>query len=265
MIKGFNRFVKESVENKGKGPGNQDLFPSAPKKQTINRAIPTMDFLRIGKHILTSKIDGFIDSVQNESIFITDRITGEITKYSLKEVLRELTKSKDGKPGQSTVQGFEGTPVWATKQKIYEANKDEYERERQRSPEYEPDEVETEEEQELGQEEEPEGPDEVEIGGDEEDEVDDIKNQTRSQAERNKLLYGTEDNPLGLPNKGMRREMPNESWIDYWDSFNKKQVQLVKESIEEEVDDEEDDVKIVRGTEDNPLPERRRPKIESYD
>lgn len=255
MIKRFDRFVKESVENKGKGPGNQDLFPSAPKKQTINRAIQTMDFLRVGKHILTNKIDGFIDSVQNENVFITDRITGETKKYDLKEVIKELTKSKNQKPGSSTVQGFEGTPAWATKQKIYENQK-------QRSPEGDPDELEQEQEQEqeLGTEEEPEPP-EVEIGGDEEDDVDN-KLQNKSQAERNKLLYGTEDNPLGLPNKGTRREMPNESWMNYWDKFNKNQVKLVTESLDEI---EEDDIKIIRGTEDNPKPERRMPKIESYD
>lgn len=262
MIKNFNKFVKESVENKGKGPGNQDLIPSAPKKQTINRSIQTMDFLRIGKHISTPKIDGFIDSVQNESIYITDRITGEIKKYTLKEVLKELTKSKDN-PNSSSVQGFEGTPAWATKQKIYEATED-YERER--SPEYEPDEVGTEQEQE-----EEFGPDqeEIEIGGDEEeDDVQeddgDVKNQSQNQAERNKLLYGTEDNPLGLPNKGVRRSSPNESWKKYWEKYN-QQIEMVKEQLEEELDEEEE-VKIVRGTEDNPLPAKgsRKPKIENY-
>jgi hypothetical protein len=258
MIKNFDKFVKESVENKGKGPGNQDLIPLAPKKQTINRAIPAMDFLRVGKHILTSKIDGFIDSVQNESIFITDRITGETKKYTLKEILKELTKTKD-KPTPSIVKGFEGTPAWATKQKIYE------DYERQLSPEYEPDELGTEQEQE-----EEFGPDqeEIEIGADEEeDDVqddDDVKNQTQNQAERNKLLYGTEDNPLGLPNKGVRRSSPNENWKKYWEKYS-QQIEIVKEQLEEEID-EEDEVKIVRGTEDNPLPVkgRRKPKIENY-
>ena len=78
----------------------------------------------------------------------------------------------------------------------------------------------------------------------------------------NKLDYGTEDNPEGT-NKGTKREVPNESWIKYWNSFNEKQVKLITEDLEEEID-EEDEVKIIRGTEDNPIPDNRRPKIENY-
>ncbi len=264
MIKRFNNFVKESVENKGKGVGGDtDLFPKAPLKQTINRAIPTMDFLRVGKHILTKKIDGFIDSVQNESIYITDRMTGETKKYTLKEVLKELTQKKDDKPGSSTVQGFEGAPAWATKQKIYESFDDEYEPERER--ELDPDEVEVAEEQDLeyGDEEEPE---EIERGTDEEEDADEENPDTKSMLRglnSNKIRFGTEDNPEGLPNKGNKRDMPNESWVNYWESFNQKQVKLVTEDLDEM--EEEDEVKIVRGTEDNPLPERKKTKIESYE
>ncbi len=287
MIKGFDKFVKESVENKGKGVGGgQDLFPSAPFKQTINRSNPTMDFLRVGKHILTKKIDGFIDSVQNEGIFITDRITGEIKKYTLKEVLKELTQNKDDK-GPSTVQGFEGTPAWAVKQKIYESNDDDtvllgetYEPQRQREFMPDPDEVETQQEQELeyGSEEEPE----IEYGDEEEDDNDggndadlgedapdnapsnNINNLNINNAEKRKLLHGTEDNPEGLPNKGNSREMPNESWVNYWENFNQKQVKLVTEDLEEEDEVEEDEVEV-RGTEDNPIPARRKTKIENYE
>jgi hypothetical protein len=115
MIKNYKNFIGESVENKGKGPGNNDLFPSTPFKQTLNRPNQTMDFLRVGKHILTSKIDGFIDSVQNENIFITDRLTGEIKKYTLKEVLREMTKAKPVEGKNTPVEGFTGTPRWAQK------------------------------------------------------------------------------------------------------------------------------------------------------
>jgi hypothetical protein len=86
MIKRYDKFVKESFSNKGKGPGNQDLIPSAPKKQIINRAIPSMDFLRIGKHILTPKIDGFIDSVQNENIFIW--------RHTMAQAENSFTKNK---------------------------------------------------------------------------------------------------------------------------------------------------------------------------
>lgn len=115
MIKNYKNFIGESVENKGKGPGNNDLFPSTPFKQKLNHPNQTMDFLRIGKHILTSKIDGFIDSVQNENIYITDRLTGETKKYTLKEVLREMTKTKPIEGKNTPVEGFAGTPKWAQK------------------------------------------------------------------------------------------------------------------------------------------------------
>jgi len=283
MIKNFDKFVKESVENKGKGPGNQDLFNSAPKKQVINRAIPTMDFLRVGKHILTKEIDGFIDSVQNESIFITDRMTGEIKKYTLKEVLKELTSGKEDK-ASSTIQGFEGTPAWAKKQKIYEADqkknlepkdnvvnpdddleytnddedKDEDDDEEidtdevneeldpQRQRQFEPDEVEVETLEEE---------DTVELSDDEEDELSDDEEEDVD----NRKLFGTEDNPEGV-NKGNKREMPNENWIKYWENFNNKHTKLILEEIEEE-----DEVELIRGTEDNPLPTRKKTKFESYE
>lgn len=291
MIKRFNSFVKESVENKGKGVGgSQDLFPSAPKKQTINGSNPTMDFLRIGKHIFTNKIDGFIDSVQNENIFITDRISGEIKKYSLSEVLRELTQKKGIEPDSTTVQGFEGTPAWAVKQKIYEDNTiligETYEPEREREFMPEPDEVETQQEQELeyGDEEEDdliEYGDEEEDGGDNESDLDDapankvesdlspvaqINKLNVSNAEKMKLLHGTEDNPEGTPNGGNNRSMPNESWKSYWSSYDQNQINLVTEDLEEEDEEEEIEIPIVRGTEDNPIPASgRKTKIESYE
>lgn len=268
MIKNFDKFVKESVENKGKGVGGDtDLFPSAPKKSVINRAIPTMDFLRIGKHIQTKKIDGFIDSIQNESIYIADRITGEIKKYTLKEVIKELTKPKEDKKDYP-VSGFEGTPAWAKKQKVNEDYAPELE------PEQDPAETEVaeEEEFELGSEEEYEEPDEFEIGTEEENEGGDTdQEQHDNDAEptnvlSNKIKFGTEDNPMGLPNKGNRREMPNESWAKYWNNFD-QQTRLINESLEslEEEAEREEEVPIIRGTEDNPLPDRRKTKIESYE
>jgi hypothetical protein len=258
MIKKFDAFVNESKENKGKGiGGDTDLFPSAPKKQVINRSIPTMDFLRIGKHIQTKKIDGFIDSIQNESIFIADRMTGEIKKYSLREVMRELTKVKEEKP-ITTVQGFEGTPVWATKQKIYES--DEFDettiggdvygsKEEDPIDAFSPDD------------DEDKDPDyiDIELGDDEEDDDDDDTINT----DEGTTDFGTEDNPEGT-NDGTKREMPNESWIKYWKSFNQKQIKLVTEDLEEELDEEEE-APIIRGTEDNPLPDKKRAIIESYE
>lgn len=255
MIKKYNKFVKESIGIKGKGPGNDDLIPSAPKKQSINPAIPSMDFLRVGKHILTNNIDGFIDSIQNKNVFIIDRLTQEIKKYTFKEIIREITRFKGEKENPSIVQGFEGTPAWAVKQKIYEQK---YETEQEL-------EFGTEEEDYFNEEDDDFNP--MDIYGEDKYDIpveDTISFQNQSAAEQSKLLYGTEDNPLGLPNKGIPAEMKNEKWITYWDKFNKKQIKLVRESIEDE-EEEEDEVKIVRGTEDNPLPDKSITKIESYE
>ena len=278
MIKDFNKFVKESVENKGKGVGgSQDLFPSTPKKQTINRAIPTMDFLRIGKHIQTKKIDGFIDSVQNESIFITDRITGETKKYTLKEVLKELTGKKDNLTAQP-VKGFEGTPVWATKQKIYESDQkiededptDELEySDNENKDEFDDEEIDTDEvkesfypdrEREFDEQEkevQQQQAEELELGDEEIEELD-LGDEEEVDPETNARLYvnnhGTEDNPEGL-NKGTKREMPNESWTKIWKDYHQKEIKLVTEDIEE---DDYKPKKIIRGTEDNPLRNNRK-------
>jgi len=266
MIKNFKNFVKESYENRGKGPGNQDLLPKAPKKQVINRAIPTMDFLRIGKHIQTNKIDGFVDSIQNENIFITDRITGEVKKYTLKEVLKELVGKKEEK-NPTTIQGFEGTPDWAKNQKIYENDE---------SLDFEMgDGVEKDEESEIIDKKEDDDDIEtqpIELSDDEEeedlDDDDDVEIDTDDGTkESSKMLYGTEDNPEGM-NKGTKREMPNESWIKYWESFNSKQIELLEEDLDDDDSNEEEkeeETPIIRGTEDNPLPDKTKTKIENYD
>jgi len=263
----FNSFIKESVANKGKGPGNNDLFLTAPKKQTINQSNQTVDFLRLGKQIKTSNIDGFIDSIQDGYIYIIDRITGLIDKYTLKEVLKELGKYKPEKIS-STVQGFEGIPAWAQKQKIYESIED-------IDREFSMEDI-------SGVEIDPEDDDEdidddeydysVQYSDDEEDidfDLDD--NSDEFDPESNQVLYGTEDNPEGIPNKGDHREMPNESWVKHWEKFDQKSNNKVMDQMF--IDDDDDDreyeyeVPIIRGTEDNPLPskKRRRPKIESYD
>lgn len=254
MLKKYNSFIKESITNKGKGPGNNDLFTNAPKKQTINQSNQTVDFLRIGKHIKTNKIDGFIDSIQNETVYIADRLTGEIQSYSFKDVLRGIGKEEKG---QFSVQGFEGTPAWAKKQKIYEN--------RMFNEEIAPyfdddDEIVLNNNIDLD-------PYEDELDIDSDIDYDDDFDENDLRFDDNSMYYGTEDNPEGLPNGGTQREMPNESWVQYWNKYNNN-TRLVKEDLT--MDDEEEqeyEVPVIRGTEDNPIPSRRRrrPKIESYD
>jgi hypothetical protein len=274
MIKDFKNFIKESVENKGVGPGNKGLFPSAPKKQTINRAIPTMDFLRIGKHILTKKIDGFIDSVQNENIFITDRITGEVQKYTLKEVIREIAKAKDAPVKDIPVEGFKGTPAWATTPKVHKIEEDKgfVEDGTLIGETYNPDAEDsaaTEEDEDVQEDYEEEGKGKQHWeAGDEEGYEDDDKLVPTAPNSTDFRLRGTEDNPEGLPNKGNKREMPNESWVKYWEKFNENQRHLIEdEDIEEPMDEEdvemEEEIPYI-GNESNPIEARKRTKIEDY-
>lgn len=268
MIKDFKNFVKESVENKGKGPGNQDLMPSAPKKQTINRSIPTMDFLRIGKHIKTNKIDGFIDSVQNENIYISDRITGEITKYSLKEILKEITKPK--KINEGLEQRINQVQTIDT-----DENEITHEDQIDNIDDDEDDEV-----VDIDELDEDVYYDKGELVGDtynpglqsDDDDIDiDIVETSPSKEkeewyegdeeeyqEQNRFR-GTEDNPISRRN--------NESWIKYWEKFNKNQIEVIEDLEEDDVIDEyeenEEEVPHI-GNEANPIESRKRTKIEEY-
>jgi hypothetical protein len=92
-VKKFKNFLNESNMGKGLG-GDTSLFnPMPTPKQTLNKPNQTLDLLRIGKQIKTENIDGFIDSVQNENVMISDRMTGIIKAYSLKEFFKEFSKS----------------------------------------------------------------------------------------------------------------------------------------------------------------------------
>jgi len=291
MIKDFKNFVKESVENKGKGPGNIDLIPTTPKKQTLNNSNQTLDFLRIGKHILTKKIDGFIDSVQNERVYISDRITGEIKKYTFKEILKEITGNKID---EIPLKGFTGTPEWAKKpivkegleQKKIQAVHTIENPEDEITDEYS-DKIDNDVDEDIDDERiniddvyENFKDDDEELVGDtynpgmepeyKEKEDWDEGEEEDYQEEDNDILRGTEDNPMGL-NKGNKREMPNESWIKYWENFNKQQMGLIdeeEEDFEDYINDEEleteDEIEQVVGSEDNPIEARKRLKIEEY-
>jgi len=74
---------------------------------------------------------------------------------------------------------------------------------------------------------------------------------------------GTEDNPTGY-NSGRKREMPNESWIKYWEKFNETHRHLIDEEDLEIEDIDEEIEEEVHGTEDNPIESRKRIKIENY-
>lgn len=289
-VKDFKNFLKESVENKGKGTGgSSDLFTTAPKKQTINRSIPTMDFLRIGKHIVTKKIDGFIDSIQNENVYIADRISGEIKKYTFKEVLKEITSDKEiGK--HLPVEGFTGTPKWAEKPKYIKEGLEQKKNNPIEEPGSETDDITHEDQIDKRDDEEIDdeeikideidenyncnedlvgdtynpnfSPDGDEIAVEEEQEKEEWSEGEEEQYQEKAMLRGTEDNPKGKS---------NESWMKYWESFNQKQHEIMEEEDlgildEEELEDVEEYEEEVNnvGNEANPIEARKRLKIEDY-
>lgn len=185
MIKKYNKFIKESFNNRGKGPVNDDFIPSAPIKQTLNRSNQTLDLLRVGKQIKTKNIDGIIDSIQKDKVLIYDRLTSIIKVYGMKEFFKEISKYKDNDE-DIELKGFTGVPKWAENQNIYENLENEY---------------------------------------DNYDDVEDINIKRKNK--------GTEDNPDGLPNDGLIREMPDPIQEKYIrDSYNNDY------DIEEEDDDD---------------------------
>ena len=238
MIKKYNEFIKESFNIRGKGPVNDDLIPSAPKKQTLNRSNQTVDFLRIGKHIKTKNIDGFIDSIQNNKILIYDRISGVIKTYGMKELFKEISRYKNV-DDEISLKGFTGTPEWAKRQNIYENKFNQYD----------------------SKDDDPEN-------------IDD---------EINIRIRGTEDNPDGLPNESLIREMPDEikeSYKEfdyaieeeededvYYDDISNFKDDILNnkylgiDDIEKDIEYDDDDydydkykkMALLYGTEDNPI------------
>jgi hypothetical protein len=95
-VKRFEDFVKESTENRRKGvDGKSDLFPKPPLKQTINKSdLEPIDNIGImGRQITTDKIDGIVKSVVGNDVYVEDRLSKEIKKYTITEFLKEFHKS----------------------------------------------------------------------------------------------------------------------------------------------------------------------------
>ena len=254
MIKKYNKFIQESVENKWIGPGNNDFFSRVPVKSTYNGSNRTMDFLRIGKHVSTDKIDGFIDSVQNNYIFIVDSKTNEIKKFTIKEFLKGMPKKKEKEMESPSIQGFKGVPAWLTKQKI---NEDILIGETYNSY------VDFEKHLDIEEDE-----DEIEFDDSpvQDDDYDNIINYNDNKTLSNKLKYGTEDNPEGIISKIHNFEDEDED--DISDKFEFENVNNIYEQENEE--DEEDEYLDeydeymknkkrgnYRGTEDSPYPNKK--------
>lgn len=106
-VKKFADFIKENTENKGKGVGGDtDLFNRPTPKSTLNKPdLNPVDNLGIrGRQITTEKIDGIVKNVTGGDVYIEDRLTKEIKKYSLSEFLKEFNKAykKEKKEAEKT-------------------------------------------------------------------------------------------------------------------------------------------------------------------
>jgi len=106
-IKKFEDFVKESTENRGKGvDGDTDLFSRPTAKQTINKGdLNPIDNLGIrGRQITTENIDGIVKNVTGGEVYVEDRLSKEIKKYTVSNFLKEFHKAykKDKKESEKT-------------------------------------------------------------------------------------------------------------------------------------------------------------------
>ena len=160
--------TNESVYNRGVGPGNFGLFKNNVKDKPSFRN--STDIFKVGKYIQVGNIEGFIDSVDEDYIYITKlQGVGKIEKVSYKEMMKKINFSK--------INENSGLPSEFWDDEYDEDNFiDDYDENDNNMIVQEP-EIETQEEQEQ----------EIQIDDDPEIEIE-IEN------------YGTEDNPNGKYN-----------------------------------------------------------------
>jgi len=160
--------TNESVYNRGVGPGNFGLFKNNVKDKPSFRN--STDIFKVGKYIQVGNIEGFIDSVDEDYIYITKlQGVGKIEKVSYKEMMKKIKFSK--------INENSGLPSEFWDDEYDEDNFiDDYDENDNNMIVQEP-EIETQEEQEQ----------EIQIDDDPEIEIE-IEN------------YGTEDNPNGKYN-----------------------------------------------------------------
>lgn len=106
--------VEESVANKGKGPGNDSFFSNSFKQILTTQISPSI--LQIGKQVKVGKIEGIINSVDNEFVYITPLDGGEPEKISFKKFMKTLKESgvineKSGLPSEYWMEYGEPLPM----------------------------------------------------------------------------------------------------------------------------------------------------------
>jgi hypothetical protein len=83
----------ESVNNKGMGPGNNDFFRNNFKQKNSSRI--STDIFKVGKYLQIGNTEGFIDSIDEDFVYITKLPgVGEIEKISYKDLMRKIKFSK---------------------------------------------------------------------------------------------------------------------------------------------------------------------------
>jgi len=81
--------INESYNNKGKGPGNNDLY-SKQFKQTL-RSFNSPSILQTGKQVKVGDIRGYIDYIDDKYIYIST-LDGKEEKITFKKFLKEVEK-----------------------------------------------------------------------------------------------------------------------------------------------------------------------------
>jgi hypothetical protein len=83
----------ESVSNRGIGPGNNDFFRNNFKQK--NTSSISTDIFKVGKYLQIGNIEGFINSIDEDFVYITKLPgVGEIEKISYKDLMRKIKFSK---------------------------------------------------------------------------------------------------------------------------------------------------------------------------
>jgi hypothetical protein len=107
-----DEYVSESVYNRGKGPGNNDFFNNNFKQVLTSQLSPSI--LQIGKFVKVGKIEGIIDSVDNDFVYISN--SDGVEKVPYKKFLKSLQTlenidSKSGLPSEFwTVEEYQSWP-----------------------------------------------------------------------------------------------------------------------------------------------------------
>jgi len=184
----LNLELTESVHNKGMGPGNTSFY-STNSKQILTPQL-SIDLLQIGKFVKIGNIEGYINSLDKENVYIsTVPGLGNIEKVPFKKFLKQI--KDDGKINESS--GFP-SEFWTDGEEedgdvIVADPETQEEEESQRVQKEEEEEYEV--QKEWTTEEEQEEEQEYEVENEFENEFDTNKFKTN-------FLRGTEDNPRGI-------------------------------------------------------------------